>query len=435
MVLRALRPKEDEDIAKKFAAVAAHPLGPRFNPLGQARSVDFAKITGLCCSCNQPGHFQAKCPLGRGGPIRRAPAAHTLQVSLMTERIGTVPGSTLGVTLSEDVCADTLLREYLRKARSMKKVDKSCTDGDKLLMNDEGVWLQYLLDTRRPFTMIDFKEWNGLPWSRQHVYYDEFYTDSPEKKGTLCSNFNVIGALTAKKGRQDTVPQSQPLQDTVPQPQPLQDTVPQPQPLQDTVPTASTTAGHCPTASTTAGHCPHSLNHCRTLSHSLNHCRTLSTRDGMRHKRWHDEKRDLEVDATSMQLRSICSNMATYVTVATLSPRCYRETQGIMSQCRGEARPLDARPVTQVTVDEAVLDVEPSFCYLGDMLCGRWLRIRSVRERESQCNFWTNGEKMKDSMQAYKRHPNQPNGAGSQHRQKLPEPRRMGCFGRLPGPV
>ncbi|KAI8493968.1 hypothetical protein Bbelb_283150 [Branchiostoma belcheri] len=339
--------------------------------------------------------------------------------------------------------------------------------------------------------------------------------------------------------------------------------------------------------------------------------------------------------------------MATYVTVATLSPRCYREAQecdfwvhkkccgirGSLSavrnyvcpRCRGEARPLDARPVTQVTVDEAVLDVEPSFCYLGDMLCiyplkpvarcsapvydrqcctgvrlgqvvastpwwicscqatevvtglllanhrrlkgkdsgapkspqrlrtgtteaygpcqgaylfgkkadacrnhallisvddkaylrpgtseavsrsmkvdvhgqgscwqgeradrhvlrltarnilqqlpyvegrmdsgvatatedtaasyhqdhesgpvtGYWMmpferRIRSVRERESQCNFWTNGEKMKDSMQAYKRHPNQPNGAGSQHRQKLPEPRRMGCFGRLPGPV
>ncbi|KAI8493205.1 hypothetical protein Bbelb_292090 [Branchiostoma belcheri] len=242
---------------------------------------------------------------------------HTLQVSLMTERIGTVPGSTLGVTLSEDVCADTLLREYLRKARSMKKVDKSCTDGDKLLMNDEGVWLQYLLDTRRPFTMIDFKEWNGLPWSRQHVYYDEFYTDSPEKKGTLCSNFNVIGALTAKKGRQDTVPQPQPLQDTVPQPQPLQDTVPQPQPLQDTVPqpqplqdtvpTASTTAGHCPTASTTAGHCPHSLNHCRTLSHSLNHCRTLSTRDGMRHKRWHDENYEASAATWRPMLQSLRS--------------------------------------------------------------------------------------------------------------------------------
>ncbi|KAI8493969.1 hypothetical protein Bbelb_283160 [Branchiostoma belcheri] len=173
------------------------------------------------------------CP---GVDKKRQQGWHTLQVSLMTERIGTVPGSTLGVTLSEDVCVDTVLREDLRKARSMKKVDKSCTDGDKLLMNDEGVWLQYLLDTRRPFTMIDFKEWNGLPWSRQHVYYDEFYTDSPAKKGTLCSNFNVTGALTAKKGRQDTVPQPQPLQDTVPQPQPLQDTVPQPQPLQDTVP-------------------------------------------------------------------------------------------------------------------------------------------------------------------------------------------------------
>ncbi|KAI8493052.1 hypothetical protein Bbelb_290560 [Branchiostoma belcheri] len=218
MVLRAHRPKEDEDIAKKFAAVAAHPLGPRFNPWGRQ-------------------------------------------------------GATLGVTLSEDVCADTVLREYLRKARSMKKVDKSCTDGDTLLMNDEG------------------------------VYYDEFYTDSPEKKGTLCSNFNVIGALTAKKGRQDTVaqpqplqdtvpqpqplqdtvPQPQPLQDTVPQPQPLQDTVPQPQPLQDTVPTASTTAGHCPTASTTAGHCPTAsttAGHCPTASTTAGHCPTASTTAG-----------------------------------------------------------------------------------------------------------------------------------------------------------
>ncbi|KAI8481582.1 hypothetical protein Bbelb_406820 [Branchiostoma belcheri] len=41
----------------------------------------------------------------------------------------------------------------------------------------------------------------------------------------------------------------------------------------------------------------------------------------------------------------------------------------VCPRCRGEARPLDVRPVTQVTVDEAVLDVEPSFCYLGDMLC------------------------------------------------------------------
>ncbi|XP_035665616.1 uncharacterized protein LOC118408864, partial [Branchiostoma floridae] len=38
-------------------------------------------------------------------------------------------------------------------------------------------------------------------------------------------------------------------------------------------------------------------------------------------------------------------------------------------RCRGEARPLDGRPTTQFTVDEVVLDVEASFCYLGDMLC------------------------------------------------------------------
>ncbi|KAI8487297.1 hypothetical protein Bbelb_350950 [Branchiostoma belcheri] len=39
MILHALGPKEDEDIEKMVSAVAAHPLGPRFKPLRQARSV------------------------------------------------------------------------------------------------------------------------------------------------------------------------------------------------------------------------------------------------------------------------------------------------------------------------------------------------------------------------------------------------------------
>ncbi|KAI8490556.1 hypothetical protein Bbelb_318240 [Branchiostoma belcheri] len=39
MFLHALGPKEDEDIEKRVSAVAAHPLGPRFKPLRQARSV------------------------------------------------------------------------------------------------------------------------------------------------------------------------------------------------------------------------------------------------------------------------------------------------------------------------------------------------------------------------------------------------------------
>ena len=37
-------------------------------------------------------------------------------------------------------------------------------------------------------------------------------------------------------------------------------------------------------------------------------------------------------------------------------------------RCSGDARPIDGRPVTQVDVDGTLLDVEPSFCYLGDML-------------------------------------------------------------------
>ena len=45
----------------------------------------------------------------------------------------------------------------------------------------------------------------------------------------------------------------------------------------------------------------------------------------------------------------------------------------VCPRCRGEARPIDGRPVTQVVVDGATLDVVPTFCYLGDMLsagCG-----------------------------------------------------------------
>ncbi|XP_053405146.1 uncharacterized protein LOC128558896 [Mercenaria mercenaria] len=41
----------------------------------------------------------------------------------------------------------------------------------------------------------------------------------------------------------------------------------------------------------------------------------------------------------------------------------------ICRRCCGQARPIDGRPVTQVDVDGTLLDVEASFCYLGDMLC------------------------------------------------------------------
>ena len=36
--------------------------------------------------------------------------------------------------------------------------------------------------------------------------------------------------------------------------------------------------------------------------------------------------------------------------------------------CLDQARPIDGRPIIQVEVDGTLLDVEASFCYLGDML-------------------------------------------------------------------
>ena len=40
----------------------------------------------------------------------------------------------------------------------------------------------------------------------------------------------------------------------------------------------------------------------------------------------------------------------------------------VCPRCRGQTRPIDSRTVTQVDVDGTLLDVEASFCYLGDML-------------------------------------------------------------------
>ena len=41
----------------------------------------------------------------------------------------------------------------------------------------------------------------------------------------------------------------------------------------------------------------------------------------------------------------------------------------ICPRCSGMARPIDGRPVTQVDVNGTMLDVDATFCYLGDMLC------------------------------------------------------------------
>ena len=46
----------------------------------------------------------------------------------------------------------------------------------------------------------------------------------------------------------------------------------------------------------------------------------------------------------------------------------------VCRRCRCEARPIDGRPITSVSVDRTLLDVVPTFRYLGDMLSagGGW---------------------------------------------------------------
>ena len=41
----------------------------------------------------------------------------------------------------------------------------------------------------------------------------------------------------------------------------------------------------------------------------------------------------------------------------------------ICPRCKGEFRPIDGQTMTEVDVNGTMLDVEATFCYLGDMLC------------------------------------------------------------------
>ena len=41
----------------------------------------------------------------------------------------------------------------------------------------------------------------------------------------------------------------------------------------------------------------------------------------------------------------------------------------VCPRCLNSAPSLDYRPIKEVIVGNATLDVEPKFCYLGDMLC------------------------------------------------------------------
>ena len=59
--------------------------------------------------------------------------------------------------------------------------------------------------------------------------------------------------------------------------------------------------------------------------------------------------------------------------------RLRTQTIYVCPRCCDQARPIDNRPVTQVDVDGALLDVEQNFCYLGDILCaGRGCKLAII---------------------------------------------------------
>ena len=59
--------------------------------------------------------------------------------------------------------------------------------------------------------------------------------------------------------------------------------------------------------------------------------------------------------------KKICSGIQGRITA--VDPDTY-----VCLRCSGDARPIDGRPITHVVVDSTRLEVEPSFCYLGNML-------------------------------------------------------------------
>ena len=57
----------------------------------------------------------------------------------------------------------------------------------------------------------------------------------------------------------------------------------------------------------------------------------------------------------------------------------FKDPDFVCPRCCDQARPFDNTPVTQVDVDGTLLNVEPNFCYLGDMLCaGRGCKLAII---------------------------------------------------------
>ena len=63
--------------------------------------------------------------------------------------------------------------------------------------------------------------------------------------------------------------------------------------------------------------------------------------------------------------RKLCVHMG----CSGITKRLLADPNNVCDRCDGEARPIYGSTVTEVDVDSTMLDVEATFCYLGDMLC------------------------------------------------------------------
>ena len=63
-----------------------------------------------------------------------------------------------------------------------------------------------------------------------------------------------------------------------------------------------------------------------------------------------------------------CSHWVHHKPCSEIKGRLAEDPSFRCSRCRGTARPIDGRPLTEFTVGEDTLEVVESFCYLGDMI-------------------------------------------------------------------
>ena len=79
-----------------------------------------------------------------------------------------------------------------------------------------------------------------------------------------------------------------------------------------------------------------------------------------------------EVCCSGVSRNSIlCSQHMLWVhkTCSGITKQLVEDPNYICPRCKDQSQPIDGQTMTEMDEDSAMLDVEASFCYLGDMLC------------------------------------------------------------------